>query len=156
MDASRPTPDELLANVAWVREFAGALVADPNAADDVSQETLATALGRRPSSVRSLRGWLATVARNALRQWRRTEARRAVREERVAPAEAQPSTHELVERAAAQRAVVGAVLELVEPYRTTVLLRFFEGLSPAAIAARDGVPVATVYTRLSRALDKLR
>ncbi|HKE00260.1 MAG TPA: sigma-70 family RNA polymerase sigma factor [Planctomycetota bacterium] len=156
MTARTYTADELLAQVAWVREFAGALVADPNAADDVSQEALAAALDRRPPDVRSLRGWLATVARNALRQWRRSESRRARREERVAASEAIPSSHELIERAAAQRAVVGAVLDLPEPYRTTVLLRFFEGLSPAAIGARDGVPVATVYTRLSRALEKLR
>ena len=48
------------------------------------------------------------------------------------------------------------VLALVEPYRTTVLLRYFEGLSSAEIARRTGVPSATVRWRLMRALEELR
>jgi len=148
--------EELLANVAWVREFALALARDPHVADDVTQQTFVAALTGPDAEVRSLRGWLAGVARRVLRQWRRSETRRALRERRAPVAEAAPSSLDLVDRAAAQRAVVGAVLELPEPYRTTVLMRFFEGLAPADIAAREGVPIATVYTRLSRAFERLR
>ena len=53
-------------------------------------------------------------------------------------------------------ALWAAVLTLAEPYRATVLLRFFEGLPPRLIAARLGVPVATVHSRLQRALAQLR
>jgi hypothetical protein len=48
------------------------------------------------------------------------------------------------------------VLALEEPYRETVLLRYFENLPPRAIARRLAVPVETVRTRLKRALETLR
>ncbi|HKE00258.1 MAG TPA: sigma-70 family RNA polymerase sigma factor [Planctomycetota bacterium] len=148
--------EELLAEVAWVRAVAASLVRDPHLADDVSQDALVSALRSPASGVHAARRWLAGVARHALLQLRRADARRVEREKRAARPEAQPSAHALVERAAAQRAVVGAVLDLPEPFRATVLLRFFEGLTPAEIAEREGVAVATVYTRLSRAFERLR
>jgi protocatechuate 3,4-dioxygenase beta subunit len=52
--------------------------------------------------------------------------------------------------------VVDAVLLLHEPYRTTVVLRFYEDLEPAEIARRLGINGATVRTRLKRGLDMLR
>lgn len=45
---------------------------------------------------------------------------------------------------------------LEEPFRTVVLLRYFEGLSVTAIAARLGTARATVRTRLFRGLARLR
>src|SRR6185503_12638824 len=38
----------------------------------------------------------------------------------------------------------------------TLLLHYFEELSPAEIAARQGIPAATVRSRLKRGLDDLR
>ena len=55
-----------------------------------------------------------------------------------------------------QRALVDAVLALDEPYRSAVLLRYFEGLEPAEIARRRGVPAGTVRSHLSRGLAELR
>jgi protocatechuate 3,4-dioxygenase beta subunit len=55
-----------------------------------------------------------------------------------------------------QRELVQAVLGLPEPYRTTILLRFFDGLPPRAIAKRMGVPVDTVRTRVTRGVAQLR
>jgi hypothetical protein len=54
------------------------------------------------------------------------------------------------------RTVVDAVLSLEEPYRETVLLRWFEGLQPRAIAERQRASVATVHSRLQRAHAILR
>jgi hypothetical protein len=54
------------------------------------------------------------------------------------------------------RAMVEAVLALDEPYRSTVILRFYQNQPPRAIAAIDRVAVATVNSRLQRALAKLR
>src|SRR5262249_56992245 len=45
---------------------------------------------------------------------------------------------------------------LDEPFRTAVLLRFFEGLPPADVAVRTGVPLETARSRLRRALELLR
>ena len=49
-----------------------------------------------------------------------------------------------------------AEIALDEPYRTTVLLRFFEDLPPRRVAARMGVPVETVRSRVQRAVTQLR
>jgi RNA polymerase sigma-70 factor (ECF subfamily) len=49
-----------------------------------------------------------------------------------------------------------AVGELAEPFRTTVALRHFSGLSHEQIAAYLGVPEGTVRSRLSRAYTQLR
>jgi RNA polymerase sigma-70 factor (ECF subfamily) len=96
------------------------------------------------------------VLRNFARQERRSSARREAREHDVARREELPSAREIVARAELQRRIAGAVMELDEPYRSAVLLRYFEDLPPREIAKRLGVPVATVRTRLARALEQLR
>src|SRR5262249_21957009 len=54
------------------------------------------------------------------------------------------------------RALVDLVLELEEPVRSTILLRYGEELAPRAIAERLGVPARTVESRLRRGLARLR
>jgi RNA polymerase sigma factor (sigma-70 family) len=49
-----------------------------------------------------------------------------------------------------------AVARLDEPYRETVMLRFFGELSLAEIAAQTERPIGTVKTHLFRGLAKLR
>src|SRR6185369_13486589 len=132
------------------------LVLDAARADDVTQQTLLEALQRAPVRVDHPRAWLATVARNFARSWSRGDARRHSLERATARPEAEPAADEVVVRTAQHHQVVGAVLALAEPYRTTVLLRFFENLKPGAIAKRTGVPVETVRTRLKRGLELLR
>ena len=158
MHSSSPIadPESLLEHAGWMRRLAMSLVGDPQLADDLSQETWLRALEHPPRGEEPLRGWLATVMRNLLRQRQRTEARRHVRERMAARDEAQSSSLELVERVSTQQELVRAVLELEEPYRTTVLRRYFEESSPGHIAAREGIPVSTVKTRLARGLDMLR
>ena len=63
---------------------------------------------------------------------------------------------DVVARAEEHRRVVEAVLTLEEPYRSTILHRYFDDLGPTAIADRTGTPVDTVRTRLHRALGQLR
>jgi len=66
------------------------------------------------------------------------------------------SRAELDERVEAQRLVAGLVLGLEEPFRTTLLLRYYEDLSAADVARRLGVPAGTVRWRIKHALDELR
>lgn len=146
----------LLEQVSWIRRLAHQLVADRELAEDLVQETCVVALQQAPREIGKLRQWLAQVLRNALRQHARAQGRRSGREAALAPAEAHESPARLVERVHLQRELVGAVLELEEPYRSTVLLRFFEELPPRVIAQRTGTPLATVQSRLQRALAKLR
>ena len=52
--------------------------------------------------------------------------------------------------------VADAALELAEPYRTAILMRFFEAMTPNQIARDRELPVATVHTHLRRGLQLLR
>jgi hypothetical protein len=87
---------------------------------------------------------------------RRREQRRSSHEAAAATNATSRSADDVVQRVEAHRRVVNAVSDLDEPYRTTVLLRFYEELPPREIARRMAVPVETVRTRLRRALDRLR
>jgi len=152
----RPDSALLLAEGRWLSALARRLVRDGIEAEELAQDTLAHSLEHRPDSSLPLRGWLATVLRRRLGDRRRRARARAVREQLAAREEAQPSTLDVVAKAEQQRLLVETLLRLDEPYRTTVLLRFFEDLPPRAIAARLRVPVGTVHSRLQRALAELR
>jgi RNA polymerase sigma factor (sigma-70 family) len=118
------------------------------------QQTWLAAIESPPTA--SPRGWLARVVRNAAFQSHRAASRRARHESAAPPRAEEPSPAETVARADAHRRVVDAVMALDEPYRTSVLLRFFEGLESADVARRTGVPVETARTRIKRALALLR
>src|SRR6188472_1037136 len=90
----------------FVRSLARSLVRDSSTLDDVVQETWWAAIRKQPGSDRSLRPWLARVARNFALKIRRGESRRHEREVVAAVHEAQPSTAALVEREAARKSVV--------------------------------------------------
>ncbi len=151
--------ERLMAEVAWVRRLAARLAGDGHQADDLVQDTMAVAVaalrrdGVRPASTRA---WLTGVLRNVFRQNARRDRHRAERELEVSRAERTPSTADLVERASMQRQLVGVLLELDEPYRSTLLLKFFEELPHDEIARRTNVSVSAVSTRVSRGLERMR
>jgi RNA polymerase sigma-70 factor (ECF subfamily) len=149
-----PDAAELVAHQRWIRALARTLVVDASAADDLVQDTWVAALEHGPRPDPPRRGWLATILRRRAAETRRESASRARREASSARAEALPSTLAMIERAAVQRDLVQAVLDLEEPYRTTILWRFFEELPPREIARRAGAPVATVHSRIQRGLDE--
>jgi RNA polymerase sigma factor (sigma-70 family) len=152
-----PRLASLLAEAQWLRELARRLVRCEHDAADLVQDTLHTALLQPPAAERPLRGWLRTVLLHRWRDRVRERNARAAREQRLAAVAADaPASGDVVQRAESHRALVDAVLALDEPYRTCVLLRFFEHMPPRAIAARTGAPLATVHSRLQRALAMLR
>ncbi len=153
---SMPTFDQLLAHSRWVRKLARELVIDEHRADDVVQATWIAALTRPPADGSNLRGWLSRVVRNFAHELGRSEARRHQRERDAARPEGVPSMAETAERAQVQRDLVDHLLRLDEPFRSVLLLRYFEDLPPRKIAARLGVPVATVRSRHARGLERLR
>ena len=146
-------PQTLLADVRWLRGLVGRLVHDADLAEDVCQETLVAAV-RHPAG--DQRAWLARVARNfALAMLRRE--RRQARARTFAPTdEPTPATDAVVAEAEAQRAAADALMQLEEPYRTTLLLRFMKGMSVRAVARHMEVPIETVRTRQKRGLQQLR
>ena len=151
-----PTLETLLAEREWVGALARVLAGDGPDADDLEQEAWVAALRSPPERPGPVRGWFATVMRRRRLDAGRAAARRLARETAAARPEALPSAADAVARAETLRRVVEAVLSLEEPGRSTVLLRYFDGLPPREIAARTGVPVETVHSRLRRALDVLR
>ena len=146
---------ELLADVHWLRTLARRLARDPTTAEDFVQETCAIALRQDPPP-RHWRSWLVGVLRTLVRSERRHDAVRR-RQLALLPGGAGiEDTLTIVQRAEVQQLLATAVLQLEEPYRSTVLLRYFEGEAPRRIAARQSVPVATVHSRLQRGLQQLR
>ena len=67
-----------------------------------------------------------------------------------------PSAAETAAFVEQQRLLADAVLGLDEPFRDVVLLRFYEDKPQREIAKLLQVPVATVNSRLTRALSRLR
>ncbi|MEN8148245.1 MAG: sigma-70 family RNA polymerase sigma factor [Planctomycetota bacterium] len=156
MSDTRPTFDDLLAHEPFVTTLARTLVPDENRAADVTQDVWATALRNPPERTGNLRGWLAAVTRNAARMLYRSEGRRQDRESATTPSTCAPSAADVAARIELRRKLVDSVESLPDPYRTVVVLRYFDGLRPVDIAERLGVPAKTVHTRLRRALARLR
>ena len=154
--ASTHDPTLLLERSSWIHALARGLVQDPELAADLAQDTLVQALERDADPSTSTSGWMVGVLRNTFRKHLRGDSRRREREANASRSEDQPSTLDVIERAATHRTVVDAVLNLDEPYRTTILLRYFEGLSHQAIAKRLGVARPTVNSRITRGLAELR
>ena len=138
------------------------MVASPDAAEEVTQDVF-HAVWRRAGTYRSdrgaVRGWLLTIARNAGIDWRRSRASRIAREAPLEDA-AQLSDETRVDdrvtvrlRDQRVRAVVGS---LPEEQRQVLDLAFWGGLSQTEIAAKTGLPLGTVKSRVRLAMIKLR
>jgi RNA polymerase sigma factor (sigma-70 family) len=145
--------ESLLENAGWMRRLARRLASDEGEAEDLLQDTWLAALQRWPGG-EAPPGWMARVLRNLASKAERSRRHRRAREASAARPEAQAS--DSYERARLQRELANAVLDLGEPYASTLILRYFEGLPRRAIARRQGVAVSTVKTRLARGIDLLR
>ncbi|MBL8752229.1 MAG: sigma-70 family RNA polymerase sigma factor [Planctomycetes bacterium] len=150
--------EQLLAEADWIGRLARVLVRDPAMADDVVQATWVDVLRSPPRHALRLRQWLAAIVRRKAQRVARTAARRERREQQAvahATVEA-PSAVDLVARVTTHRELVDAVLALDEPFRATVVLRYFENLGIEAIAERQQTRANTVRSRLQRGLKELR
>jgi RNA polymerase sigma factor (sigma-70 family) len=154
--APTATLEELLAHAGWARRLARRLTADADDAEDLLQETWIAAAHRPPTSDRPLRPWLAVVLRNLWLKRKVAARRRAAREVALAGEREAASAERLAERVEGQRLLAELVAGLAEPYRQTVVLRYFDDLPGAEIARRLQIPAGTVRWRLKVALDELR
>jgi len=154
---SAPPPlDELLARREWVRRFARTLARDDASADDLAQDAWVAAVEHPPRHADAPAGWFRRVLTRRAMNRARGERRRGAHETAASRPDVSPSTADVVAAAESHRRVVEAVMGLDEPYRATVLLRFFEDLPPREVAARMNVPVETVRSRVRRAVEMLR
>jgi RNA polymerase sigma-70 factor (ECF subfamily) len=150
---------DLLAHGEFLRRLARCLAADAADADDLVQDTFTAALrSPAPDLSRPLRPWLSQVLRNAHRSARRARSRRRAREQAVVAGAGgdAPGVEETLARLQLQRRIVDLVTGLEEPYRTILLLRFYEGRDASEIGRAMGIPAGTVRWRISTALERMR
>jgi RNA polymerase sigma factor (sigma-70 family) len=149
---------ELLAHAEWLRRLATRLVGDGDAADVVQQTWLA-ALRSPPAGDRPARPWLAEVLRNFARRSyrdRQTRHRYEAGGEATGVVGGSATAESLLEAAELQRLLAELVAALDEPYRSTILLRFYQGIEPTEIARTTGVPAGTVRWRVNEGVRRLR
>lgn len=149
-------PEELLSHADFVHSLARSLVADEHRAADVAQDTWLAALEHPPVNRKSIRGWFQRVVRNVTYTMHRGDERRRTREKATTRPKRLPTPEEIVERMEIRRILIDAVLALEEPYRSVVVLRYYEGMKSREIAEQLGIPGATVRTRERRGLEQLR
>jgi RNA polymerase sigma-70 factor (ECF subfamily) len=125
-------------------------------AEDVVQETLFRAW-RRPAVLSqqesSARGWLFTVARNIVVDGWRAERRRPTTSAGTVPEPVEPDS---TDRALQAIVVAEAMRRLSHDHGAVLLECYYRGSTAAQAAARLGVPVGTVKSRLHYALHALR
>jgi RNA polymerase sigma-70 factor (ECF subfamily) len=139
--------------VRWLRALGG-LEGD---LEDCAQEVFLVVRRRLPTfDGRHLAGWLYAIAARTVRDRRRRAwFRNLWRRRSEAPLERlaspAPGPAELLQEAEARRLLARLLGRLSEKRRTVYVLFAIEGLSGAAIAAAQGIPVKTVWTRLHHA-----
>jgi len=148
----------LLADYRALRALARSLLGSKDDAEDVVQGAYVAAQETAAPVRALLRPWLLVTVRNLAAMLRRSEARRSARERAAAKDELQAGSDPAAIAVQAELiADIGvAVQQLEEPFRTTIVLRFWRGLLPEAIAAELQVPRNTVRSRLQRGLERLR
>ena len=134
----------------------------PEAAEEVAQDAF-QAVWRQARSYRGERGsvrtWLLAIARNAAIDWRRTHGRRSEREsslDAVAGLVAEVQVEERVIASLRAERIRAAVRVLPTEQRDVLALAFWGGLSQSEIAARTGIPLGTVKSRVRLGMEKLR
>ena len=80
----------------------------------------------------------------------------ARRERHAAKRDGVASTADVASALEIQRCVAEEVIALEEPYRSTIVRRYFHGMTTKALAREMSVSVKTVQSRLARARDQLR
>ncbi|MCA8974090.1 MAG: sigma-70 family RNA polymerase sigma factor, partial [Planctomycetes bacterium] len=152
-----PAPEAMLAHGDFVRTLVRSLLRSSDGEDDVVQQVMVRAWRSGPRQPGRLHAWLARVARNLAIDHLRAERRRRDGGQPLRPSgDPGPSVAEVLQREEERQRVVRAVLTLPQPYRSTVLLRYWDELSPTQIAERLGEPAATIRSRLKRGLRLLR
>ncbi len=150
------TLESLLEYEPFVRKVLRNMLVEEDQLPDLVQETWVRVLKRPPTQKAGVRAWLATVARNLARDQKRTRGHRQQREEAVARPESFDSVHTSHERLEMHQVLVQAVLELREPYKTVVVMRYYDGLSVSEIAKKVGRSPATVRSQMHRAHAQLK
>jgi len=148
-------PEDILEHRKHLDALARGLALDPVEQDELVWETLGEGV-LQPPEHEGIRAWLSRVLRNRAANLRRAQTRRSAHEAAAASEATQASTSELAARLELFRHLAEHVEALPRVYRDAILLRYFEDLPPREIAVRTGEKLATIKSRLQRALEMLR
>jgi RNA polymerase sigma-70 factor (ECF subfamily) len=147
---------ELVTSAGWLRRLAVGLLGDRDAAEDVVQGTLVTAWVHPPDRDREVRPWLAEVARNQALDQKRSASRRAAREAAAQVPDPPSTPEQLIGDLEIHRLVAEVVCAQDEPYRSTLVTHYYDGVPAVEMARRLKVPAGTVRWRLKEGLDRVR
>ena len=147
---------EIAPHLPRLRRYARSLLRDSARADDLVQDTMVRALEKAHlyQHDTNLRGWLVTIMHN--------EHVNATRRHMRGPSYVSDDAVGELGRAETQEAPVElrelrrAVGRLPQEQRVPLLLHWLRGLKYEEIAAKMGVPLGTVQSRISRARKALR
>lgn len=150
----------------WLLGLAQGMLSDRDEAEEVVQEAF-TVVWRRVDLFDRESGrlvpWLLRITRNRAIDRLRARRRRTLKAERVRREQAGAEVFPPVEPNEAahpgwqvHRQVHEAIGALSSEQQQVVRLAYFEGLTHSEIAARLGIPLGTVKTRLRLALDRMR
>jgi RNA polymerase sigma factor (sigma-70 family) len=145
---------------AAVYRYCRTALGDATLAEDVQQQVFLEAFRDLPrfGGRSSLRTWLLGIARHRVldsaRRRRRTLAR--IDDAIVEPVDPAPSPDQGLDDARLRAALLVSLSELDEPVRTSVLLRYQQGLTYEEMAEICGEHAGTLQARVARAVRRLR
>ncbi|MBI2316843.1 MAG: RNA polymerase sigma factor [Betaproteobacteria bacterium] len=154
-DAARPKPHPFVEHIPRLRRYARALVRDPDAADDLVQDTLERAANKlhlwRPGS--DMRAWLFAILHNLfINQTKKLRPVVALDPDQLPAILVKPTQSVRLEIADVEKALQAVSAE----QREVLLLVAIEQMTYEEVARTLSIPLGTVMSRLSRAREHLR
>lgn len=152
-DAEREFNDFVAGSSRRLAQFALLLISDRHTAEDLVQAALVKAYLNWSTARDHPMPYVRRIMLNQRTDWwRRLRGREQVTDELPDA----PAFGDLADAHARQDAVLQALRGLTQRERAVVVLRYFEDLAEAQIAAELGIATGTVKSTLYRALGKLR
>jgi RNA polymerase sigma-70 factor (sigma-E family) len=138
--------------------YATALTCDPHLAKDVVQEVLLRTQQRwrRIEAADVPMAYVRRMVLNEYLSWRRRRANRDVMLAHTTLVELSPSVGDQTGHYDERQEMLGRIVRLPRRQRAVIVLRYYENLSDAEIAATLGCAEVTVRSHISRALAGLR
>jgi RNA polymerase sigma factor, sigma-70 family len=143
-----------------IRAYLLKLTRDGQAAEDLMQETM-LAIWRKAGQFDPSRGpasaWIFTIARNIwIDAWRKQKRPAFDPDDPALVPAAEPEAGEMMDLKQSGAALHQALRTLPQEQVDLIRLSFFEDASHSAIAARTGLPIGTVKSRIRLAFGRLR
>jgi RNA polymerase sigma-70 factor, ECF subfamily len=141
------------------------ILAQPDLAEEVVQDVFAQVwreAGRYDAARASVAGWIVLLTRTRAIDRLRARRSRPDQDRGLEPADVAPLTtpdrspEQVAISSEDARSVRAALDRLPDEQRSLIDLAYYEGLTHSEMAARTGVPLGTIKTRLRTAMTTLR